>query len=96
MLSVFNGVMPSTLPAITHTNVRMKFLSIIYNIGTAIFGGLTPFILSLLSNLKSGQLNPAFYLMIVNIIGFIVFSIYFKATSNKPLKGSKPNVSSNE
>ncbi|KYH13974.1 MFS transporter [Staphylococcus kloosii] len=96
MLSVFNGVMPSTLPAITHTNVRMKFLSIIYNIGTAIFGGLTPFILSLLSNLKSGQLNPAFYLMIVNIIGFIVFSIYFKATSNKPLKGSKPNISSNE
>lgn len=96
MLSVFNGVMPSTLPAITHTNVRMKFLSIIYNIGTAIFGGLTPFILSLLSNLKSGQLNPAFYLMIVNIIGFIVFSIYFKATSNKPLKGSKPNISSND
>lgn len=96
MLSVFNGVMPSTLPAITHTNVRMKFLSIIYNIRTAIFGGLTPFILSLLSNLKSGQLNPAFYLMIVNIIGFIVFSIYFKATSNKPLKGSKPNISSNE
>src|SRR5699024_8783365 len=52
MLSVFNGVMPSTLPAITHTNVRMKFLSIIYNLGTAIFGGITPFILSILGNLK--------------------------------------------
>ncbi|MBF7018075.1 MFS transporter [Staphylococcus durrellii] len=96
MLSVFNGVMPSTLPAITHTNVRMKFLSIIYNIGTAVFGGVTPFILSLLSNLKSGHLNPAFYLMIVNLIGIIVFGIYFKATSNKPLKGSKPNISYDE
>lgn len=92
MLSVFNGVMPSTLPAITHTNVRMKFLSIIYNLGTAIFGGVTPFILSVLGNLKNGSLAPAFYLMFINLIGLIVFVMYFKATSNKALKGSKPNV----
>ncbi|WP_210617267.1 MFS transporter [Mammaliicoccus lentus] len=92
MLSVFNGVMPSTLPAITHTNVRMKFLSIIYNLGTAIFGGVTPFILSILGNLKNGSLAPAFYLMFINLIGLIVFVMYFKATSNKALKGSKPNV----
>ena len=92
MLSVFNGVMPSTLPAITHTNVRMKFLSIIYNLGTAIFGGVTPFILSVLGNLKNGSLAPAFYLMFINLIGLIVFAMYFKATSNKALKGSKPNV----
>ncbi|WP_301421015.1 MFS transporter [Mammaliicoccus lentus] len=92
MLSVFNGVMPSTLPAITHTNVRMKFLSIIYNLGTAIFGGVTPFILSVLGNLKNGSLAPAFYLMFINLIGLIVFVMYFKVTSNKALKGSKPNV----
>lgn len=92
MLSVFNGVMPSTLPAITHTNVRMKFLSIIYNLGTAIFGGITPFILSILGNLKNGALAPAFYLIFINLIGLVVFGIYFKATSNKPLKGSNPNI----
>ncbi|HDJ7535971.1 MFS transporter [Staphylococcus haemolyticus] len=92
MLSIFNGVMPSTLPAITHTNVRMKFLSIIYNLGTAIFGGVTPFILSLLSNLKDGGLAPAFYLIVINLLGLIAFSIYFKPTSNKPLKGSRPNI----
>ncbi|MGX5792071.1 MFS transporter (plasmid) [Staphylococcus equorum] len=95
MLSIFNGVMPSTLPAITHTNVRMKFLSIIYNLGTAIFGGVTPFILSILSNTKGGNLAPAFYLMFINLIGLLVFLIYFKPTSNLPLKGSKPNIDIN-
>ncbi|MBM2659764.1 MFS transporter [Staphylococcus pseudoxylosus] len=92
MLSVFNGVMPSTLPAITHTNVRMKFLSIIYNLGTAIFGGITPFTLSVLGNLNGGSLAPAFYLMFINLIGLIVFALYFKSTSNKPLKGSDANI----
>lgn len=96
MLSIFNGVMPSTLPAITHTNVRMKFLSIIYNLGTAIFGGITPFILAILGNLKGGSLAPAFYLIFINLIGLIVFGVYFKSTSNKPLKGSNPNVDTKE
>ncbi|MCD8787439.1 MFS transporter [Staphylococcus gallinarum] len=95
MLSIFNGVMPSTLPAITHTNVRMKFLSIIYNIGTAVFGGVTPLILSSLGNLKNGILSPAIYLIIINFIGLVIFSLYFAHTSGKPLKGSNPNIEAN-
>lgn len=63
-----------------------------YILSTAIFGGVTPFILSLLSNLKDEGLAPAFYLIVINLLGLIAFSIYFKPTSNKPLKGSRPNI----
>src|SRR5699024_12783491 len=44
-MSTFEGVMPSVLPSMFHTKVRLRTLSLVYNIGAAIFGGLTPFIL---------------------------------------------------
>ena len=47
-MATFEGVMPSLLPSMFYTKVRLRTLSLVYNIGAAIFGGLTPFILSTL------------------------------------------------
>lgn len=89
LVIVFLGIMSL---AITHTNVRRKFLSVKYKTGTAVFGGITPLILSSLGNLKNRILAPAIYLIIINLIGLIVFNLYFVPTSSKPLKASNPNI----
>ncbi|MGW7887107.1 MFS transporter [Staphylococcus xylosus] len=91
-MSTFEGVMPSVLPSMFHTKVRLRTLSLVYNIGAAVFGGLTPFILSTLVETTGRRIAPSYYLMFINVIGLIIFITMFKSTSNKSLRGSYPNV----
>ena len=91
-MATFEGVMPSLLPSMFYTKVRLRTLSLVYNIGAAIFGGLTPFILSTLVETTGQKIAPSYYLMFINVVGLIVFVTMFKSTSNKSLKGSYPNV----
>nr|WP_286313658.1 MFS transporter [Mammaliicoccus lentus] len=91
-MSTFEGVMPSVLPSIFHTKVRLRTLSLVYNIGAAVFGGLTPFILTTLVETTGQKIAPSYYLTVINVIGLLVFVFMFKTTSNKSLRGSYPNV----
>ncbi|MEB8307193.1 MFS transporter [Staphylococcus xylosus] len=95
-MSTFEGVMPSVLPSMFHTKVRLRTLSLVYNIGAAVFGGLTPFILSTLVETTGQRIAPSYYLMFINMIGLIIFITMFKSTSNKSLRGSYPNVETQE
>lgn len=95
-MSTFEGVMPSVLPSMFHTKVRLRTLSLVYNIGAAVFGGLTPFILSTLVETTGQRIAPSYYLMFINVIGLIIFITMFKSTSNKSLRGSYPNVETQE
>lgn len=95
-MSTFEGVMPSLLPSMFHTKVRLRTLSLVYNIGAAIFGGLTPFILSTLVETTEQDIAPSYYLMFINVVGLIIFLTMFKSTSNKSLRGSYPNVETEE
>lgn len=95
-MSTFEGVMPSVLPSMFHTKVRLRTLSLVYNIGAAVFGGLTPFILSTLVETTGQRIAPSYYLMFINVIGLIIFITIFKSTSNKSLRGSYPNVETQE
>ncbi|MEB6203113.1 MFS transporter [Staphylococcus xylosus] len=95
-MSTFEGVMPSVLPSMFHTKVRLRMLSLVYNIGAAVFGGLTPFILSTLVETTGQRIAPSYYLMFINVIGLIIFITMFKSTSNKSLRGSYPNVETQE
>jgi len=95
-MSTFEGVMPSLLPSMFHTKVRLRTLSLVYNIGAAVFGGLTPFILSTLVETTGQQIAPSYYLMFINVVGLIIFITMFKSTSNKSLRGSYPNVETQE
>ncbi|GAA6818262.1 MFS transporter [Staphylococcus sp. 18_1_E_LY] len=91
-MSTFEGVMPSVLPSMFHTKVRLRTLSLVYNIGAAVFGGLTPFILSTLVSTTGQKIAPSYYLMFINVVGLIIFAFMFKSTSNKSLRGAYPNV----
>ncbi|MDN3225033.1 hypothetical protein QEP27_32420, partial [Pseudomonas nunensis] len=59
-------------------------------------GGLTPFILSTLVETTGQQIAPSYYLMFINVVGLIIFITMFKSTSNKSLRGSYPNVETQE
>ena len=81
VLSVYEGTMPGTLPALFHTNVRYRAIAWTFNISISIFGGTTPLVASWLVHITGNNLAPAFYLMFVSIIGLIVLLTLFKDTS---------------
>lgn len=92
VLSVYEGTMPGTLPALFHTNVRYRTIAWTFNIAISIFGGTTPLVASWLVHITGNNLAPAFYLMFISIVGIVVVLTLFTDTANKSLKGSYPNV----
>ncbi|RIP34118.1 MFS transporter [Staphylococcus gallinarum] len=92
VLSVYEGTMPGTLPTLFFTNVRYRTLSWTFNIAVSIFGGTTPLVASWLVHVTNNNLAPAFYLLVVSIIGLVVVLFLFKDTSKQSLKGSYPTV----
>ncbi|MBC1520055.1 MFS transporter [Listeria aquatica] len=91
-LSCFEGTVPSMLPTLFFTDVRYRALSVSFNVSVSIFGGTTPMIASFLIDKTGNNLMPSFYLVLVGVIGMIVFTLMFKQTSGKSLRGSLPAV----
>ncbi len=95
MLICFMATIPSTLPALFPTNVRLGATSIGFNIAVSAFGGTTPLIASALVTTTGNLLMPGYMLIAAGIIGAI--SVYaIRETASKPLVGSGPNVTSEE
>ncbi|GGI42361.1 MFS transporter [Mammaliicoccus stepanovicii] len=95
-LSTYEGAMPSLLPSIFYTDVRYRTLAVTFNVSVSIFGGTTPLISTWLVHVTNNPLAPAYYLTIVSFIGFVTMLVLFETTSGKSLKGSYPNVSSEQ
>lgn len=91
LLNCFIGVMASILPAIFPTNVRYSALAISFNISVLIAGA-TPTAVAWLVELSGNIYMPAFYLMVVAVVG-IITGIKMKETANKPLRGATPAAS---
>ncbi len=91
LLNCFIGVMASTLPAMFPTHIRYSALAIAFNISVLI-AGLTPTIAAWLVEATGNLYMPAYYLMVVAIIG-LVTGIFMKETANRPLKGATPAAS---
>nr|WP_263313962.1 MFS transporter [Mammaliicoccus sp. Marseille-Q6498] len=94
VLSVYEGTMPGSLPTLFHTDIRYRTLSWTFNISVSLFGGTTPLVASWLVHVTNNNLAPAYYLLVVSVIGLIVVATLFVDTSKKSLKGSYPTVSS--
>lgn len=95
-LSCFEGSLPSLLPTLFFTDVRYRALSISFNVSVSIFGGTTPLVASFLIEKTGNSLMPAFYMMLVALVGIIVITFMLKDTSGKSLRGSLPTVESDE
>ncbi|MEG3135103.1 glycine betaine/L-proline transporter ProP [Rouxiella sp. T17] len=91
LLNCFIGVMASTLPAMFPTNIRYSALAIAFNISVLI-AGLTPTFAAWLVESTNNLFMPAYYLMVVAVIGFVT-AIFMKETANRPLKGATPAAS---
>jgi len=91
ILNCFTGVTASTLPAMFPTHIRYSALASAFNISVLI-AGLTPTIAAWLVEATSNLYMPAYYLMVVAIIGLIT-GLTMKETANKPLRGATPAAS---
>ncbi len=91
ILNAFTGVMASSLPAMFPTHIRYSALASAFNISVLI-AGLTPTLTAWLVETSNNLYMPAYYLMIIAVIGLIT-GITMKETANKPLKGATPAAS---
>ncbi|MDU6433760.1 MAG: MFS transporter, partial [Pantoea sp.] len=91
ILNAFTGVMASSLPAMFPTHIRYSALASAFNISVLI-AGLTPTLAAWLVETTNNLYMPAYYLMVVAVIGLIT-GIYMKETANKPLRGATPAAS---
>ncbi|MCA1228846.1 MFS transporter [Saccharopolyspora sp. 6M] len=80
-----NGVMQVTLVELFPTRVRTVAYGIGYNLGTAIFGGAAPLLVSALIVATGSSWVPAFYLVLTSVAaGFAALRI--RETAFEPLK----------
>lgn len=91
LLNSFTGVMASILPAMFPTHIRYSALAISFNISVLIAGA-TPTAAARLVEVTGNLYMPAYYLMVVAVIGLIT-GLYMKETANKPLRGATPAAS---
>jgi len=94
ILNAFTGVMASSLPAMFPTHIRYSALASAFNISVLV-AGLTPTAVAWLVETTNNLYMPAYYLMVVAVIGLIT-GLYMKETANKPLKGATPAASDME
>lgn len=79
------AIFPSFLTELFPTKIRFTAVALCYNIGFGIFNGLTPLIITWLIE-KTHQLTiPAFYIMLLASITFIVLK-FTNETAMEPLK----------
>ncbi len=95
-LSTYEATMPGSLPTMFYTHIRYRTLAVTFNVSVSLFGGTTPLIASSLVAKTGDPLSPAYYLAAMSVIGIIVISLLHVSTAGKSLKGSYPNVQSDE
>ncbi|OCG28578.1 proline/betaine transporter [Gilliamella sp. wkB108] len=91
LLNCFTGVMASILPAIFPVSIRYSALAIAFNISVLIAGA-TPTVAAWLVEVSNNLYMPAYYLMIVALVGLIT-GLGMNETANKPLRGATPAAS---
>ncbi|UXN05784.1 glycine betaine/L-proline transporter ProP [Bartonella sp. HY761] len=92
ILCCFIGVMASVLPALFPTEVRFRTLAISFNISVMV-AGITPPLAAYLVAQTGNLYMPAFYLMVVAVIGLVV-GMKVHETANQPLMDAIPVASS--
>jgi MHS family proline/betaine transporter-like MFS transporter len=94
-LVCFLATMSAALPALFPTHVRYGSLAIGYNVSTSLFGGTAPFVVTWLISVTDNDLMPAYYSTVAALVGMVAV-FFMRETSQRPLEGSPPAVSTPE
>jgi MHS family proline/betaine transporter-like MFS transporter len=64
--------LPATLMELLPTHIRCSGVSVPFNIGNALFGGIAPFTATYLIQKTDNPLAPSFYLMVAGMVMFLI------------------------
>ncbi|WP_232668767.1 MFS transporter [Pseudonocardia sp. TRM90224] len=71
ILAIILGVHAVTVAELFPTRTRQTGLSVAYSVTAAIFAGTVPYLLTLLISRTGNQMMPAFYLIVVGVVGLV-------------------------
>ncbi|CEG55905.1 MFS transporter [Legionella fallonii] len=92
LLGFSAGVIPRLLSELFPTQIRYSGIAVSYNLGFALFGGLTPFISLSLIYYTGWITIPALYLILVSLLGFISL-LFLGSDYNQDLKPGRSDLS---
>lgn len=84
LLAMFCGPICALLSEMFPTRIRYTALSITYGLAVSIFGGLAPYVSTLLIQVTSDPLAPSYYVVIAGIASFIAV-FFVEERAGKPL-----------
>lgn len=84
LLAMFCGPICALLSEMFPTRIRYTALSITYGLAASIFGGLAPYISTLLIHLTNDPLAPAYYVMAAGALSFVAV-FFVKERAGQPL-----------
>ncbi|MBA2709718.1 MAG: MFS transporter [Tatlockia sp.] len=84
LLGFSAGIIPRFLAGIFPTKIRYSGIAVSYNLGFAVFGGLTPFISLSLIYYTGWKTIPALYLIVVSLLA--ILSLWFLGRKNAAVR----------
>ncbi|WP_406632553.1 MFS transporter [Amycolatopsis sp. WGS_07] len=92
-LGLVAGPTPALLSELAPDGVRTSFLSIVYAVANAAFGGVAPYIVVALVSSTGSLLAPAYYLVVLQIVavaGLVAVGVHQRNRARQPARSSSP------
>lgn len=75
---LYNGAMVAALTEVMPPNVRVVGFSLAFSLATALFGGFTPAVSTLLVQVTADKASPAYWLMFAAVCGFTATTMLYR------------------
>jgi len=75
---MYNGAMVAALTEVMPANVRVVGFSLAFSLATALFGGFTPAVSTLLVQATGDKASPAYWLMFAAVCGFTATTVLYR------------------
>ncbi|KAA6167743.1 MFS transporter, partial [Pseudomonas veronii] len=75
---IYNGAMVAALTEVMPQNVRVVGFSLAFSLATAVFGGFTPAVSTMLVQATGDKASPAYWLMFAALCGFTATTILYR------------------
>lgn len=82
---IYNGAMVAALTEVMPQNVRVVGFSLAFSLATALFGGFTPAVSTILVQATGDKASPAYWLMFAAVCGFTATTILYRRPKAMPV-----------